>query len=277
MWYVLRGACENLEEIPVKLEVISRDPQGQARPAPILFVHGMWHGAWCWEEYFMPYFAQRGYTVHALSLRGHGASEGNKRFRWTSIADYVADVAQVVDRLPEAPVLVGHSMGGGIVQKYLESHQAPAAVLLAAAPPKGLLPATLRFVRRHLLAFLKVNLQLSMWPVVATPELAREGFFSAAMPEEQVRTYHDQMGNEAYRAYLDLMLLNLPRPGRVTTPLLVLGASRDTLISAADVKSTARAYGTQAEFFDMAHDMMLEDGWEAVADRIRAWLDEQGL
>jgi pimeloyl-ACP methyl ester carboxylesterase len=261
----------------VQLEVIFHEAQGEARLTPILFVHGMWHGAWCWDERFMPYFAQHGYAAYALSLRGHGASEGNKQFRWTSIVDYVTDVAQVAGQFPALPVLVGHSMGGGIVQKYLEAQRAPAAVLLAAAPPNGLLPATLRFAWRHPLAFLKVNFQLSMWPVVATPDLAREAFFSAAMPEEQVRAYHGRLQNEAYRAYLDLVLLNLPRPKRVSTPLLVLGASRDTLISAAEVKATARAYGTQAEFFDVAHDMMLEAGWQAVADRILAWLSEQGL
>ncbi len=261
----------------MQLEVISREPQGQARLTPILFVHGMWHGAWCWDEYFLPYFAQHGYAVHALSLRGHGASEGNKRFRWTSIADYVADVAQVASQLPSLPVLIGHSMGGGIVQKYLESHRAPAAVLLGAAPPRGLLGATLRFARRHPLVFLQVILKFSMWPVVATPELAREGFFSASMPEAQVRAYHGRLQNEAYRAYLDLVIFNLPRPKRVRTPMLVLGARRDTFISVADVESTARAYGTQAEFFDMAHDMMLEDGWQAVADRILAWLDTKDL
>jgi pimeloyl-ACP methyl ester carboxylesterase len=261
----------------MKLEMISREPESGGRATPLLFVHGMWHGAWCWDEYFLPYFAERGYEAHALSLRGHGASEGHERLRWTSAADYVADVAQVADQLPAPPVLVGHSMGGAIVQKYLESHQAPAAVLLAAAPPRGLLPATLRFAGRHPLAFLKVNLKLSMWPVVATPELAQEAFFSATMSEAQVRAYHEQMQNEAYRAYLDLMLLNLPHPKRVTTPLLVLGASRDTLISAAEVESTARAYGTEAEFLDMGHDMMLENGWQAVADRVLAWLDKRGL
>ncbi len=261
----------------MQLEVISREPLGVARPTPILFVHGMWHGAWCWDDYFLPYFAAHGYAVHALSLRGHGAGAERKRLRRTSLADYVADVEQVAGGLPSPPVLIGHSMGGGIVQKYLESHQAPAAVLLASVPSRGLLPATLRFARRHPLAFLQVNLRLSMWPVVATPGLTREGFFSATMPEEQVEEYFSRLQDESYRAYLDLTFLNLPRPRRVTTPLLVLGASRDTLISVAEVEATARAYGTQAEFFDMAHDMMLEAGWQAVADRILTWLEGRGL
>ncbi len=50
------------------------------------------------------------------------------------------------------------------------------------------------------------------------------------------------------------------------------------MISAGEVEATARAYGTKAEMFpDMAHDMMLESGWQSVADRILGWLSERGL
>jgi pimeloyl-ACP methyl ester carboxylesterase len=261
----------------VQLEVIVQKPPSTARPKSILFVHGMWHAAWCWAEYFLPYFAQHGYASHALSLRGHGGSEGRKRLRWNTLANYVADVAQVVGQMDEPPVLIGHSMGGMIVQKYLESHPAPAAVLLAAAPPGGVIPATVRVALRHPLAFLKVNLTLSMWPVVGAPALTREAFFSADMPEAKVATYFSRLQDESYRAYLDMLGLNLPRPEKVETPVLVLGAANDTIISRKDVVATARAYGTQAEFFDVAHDMMLEANWQTVAERILEWLGEKGL
>ena len=58
--------------------------------------------------------------------------------RFCSIADFVDDVASVANSLPEAPVVIGHSMGGFVVQKYLESHDAPAAVLVASVPPSGI-------------------------------------------------------------------------------------------------------------------------------------------
>jgi pimeloyl-ACP methyl ester carboxylesterase len=261
----------------VQLEVIVQKPPSTARPRPILFVHGMWHAAWCWAEYFLPYFAQHGYVSHALSLRGHGGSEGRKRLRWNTLADYVADVAQVAGQMDGPPVLIGHSMGGMIVQKYLELHPAPAAVLLAAAPPGGVIPATVRVALRHPLAFLKVNLTLSMWPVVGAPALTREAFFSTDMPEAKVATYFSRLQDESYRAYLDMLGLNLPRPEKVETPVLVLGAANDTIISRKDVAATARAYGTQAEFFDVAHDMMLEANWQTVAERILEWLGEKGL
>ncbi len=262
----------------MQLEIITQEPESISQAPPILFIHGMWHGAWCWAEHFMPYFAQRGYPSHALSLRGHGGSQGRDRLRWTSLADYVSDVAQVADQMDEPPILVGHSMGGMIVQKYLETHRAPAAVLLASAPPRGVIPATLRVFLRHPLAVLKANLTLSMYPVVGTPQLAQEALFSADMPEDKVTSYASRLQDEAYRAYLDMMGLNLPRPQRVETPLLVLGAKNDMIISRKDVETTARAYGVQAVFFpDMAHDMMLEAGWQGVADRILAWLDEHDL
>jgi alpha-beta hydrolase superfamily lysophospholipase len=262
----------------MKLEVIVQEPEFATQSTPLLFVHGMWHGAWCWAEHFVPYFAQRGHPAYALSLRGHGASEGRERLRWTSLAQYVADLEQVVNEMERAPVLIGHSMGGMIVQKYLESHQAPAAVLLASAPPKGLLGATLRLAGRHPLVFLNVNLTLKLYPAIGTPSLCREMLFSADMPEPEVEAYFARMQDEAYRAYLDMVLLNLPRPKRVKTPLLVLGAVNDKAISIGEVEATARAYDTQAEILaDMAHDMMLEAGWQAVADRILSWLGEQGL
>jgi hypothetical protein len=44
------------------------------------------------------------------------------------------------------------------------------------------------------------------------------------------------------------------------------------------IEATARAYGTQAALFpDMAHDMMLEPGWQSVAQTIRTWLNARGL
>ena len=260
------------------LEVITEKPASVTHPAPILLVHGMWHAAWCWEVYFLPYFSQHGYVTCALSLRGHGGSEGHERLRWTSLNEYVSDVAEVAGQMEAPPILVGHSMGGMIIQKYLESHQAPAAVLLATAPPKGVIPATLRVSLRHPLAFLKANVMLSMYPVVSTPRLARDAFFSVDMPEEKVSAFFSRLQDESYRAYLDMLGLNLPKVERIKTPLLVLGAENDRIISPKEVAATGRAYGAETELFPgMAHDMMLEAGWRAVADRTLSWLDEQDL
>jgi pimeloyl-ACP methyl ester carboxylesterase len=233
--------------------------------------------AWCWDEHFLPYFADRGYRAVALSLRGHGGSATPKPLRALSFTDYIEDIASVAAGLPAAPVVVGHSMGGVVVQKYLESHAAAAGVLMASVPPQGYLGSGLRWARRHPWHFAKLTVTGRSLPYVSTPELARERFFSPSTPEELVRGYAARLQEESSRSGLDGMV-RLPRPGRVRAPLLVLGAGEDGAVTEAEVRATARAYRTEPVIFaGMGHNMMLEPGWEAAAERIADWLAARGM
>jgi pimeloyl-ACP methyl ester carboxylesterase len=258
----------------MNLELITGKPHGDSYATPILFVHGAWHGAWCWDEHFLAYFAEQGFNAYALSLRNHGKSERVGQLRWKRAADYVADVAEVVRQIGEPPALVGHSLGGYIVQKYMEKWPVPAAVLVSSVPPRGALGASLRTLRRLPWAFIKANLQLSLWPIIDSPQLTRDAFFSKEMPAEQVNSYFARMQDESYLAYLDMVFLNLPRPRRVSqTPMLVLGGTNDAIFTPNEARATARRYNAEVEIFsNMAHDMMLESGWQAAADRIVSWL-----
>jgi pimeloyl-ACP methyl ester carboxylesterase len=263
----------------MKLEIINRQPDGEAKATPLLFVHGKWHGAWCWDEHFLPYFAAQGYNCTALSLRGHAGSEGREGLRWYSIADYVSDVEQVAIQLDEPPVIIAHSMGGFITQKYLETHpETRTAVLLTAIPPTGLWPTILALLRHKPELVLKTLVTLNPWMMLETQEKARWVLFSENLPEESLQKYYRQMNGESFRALLDELGLNLVRAKKIQTPLLVIGAENDTVIFPSMVQATARIYGTKAEIFpDMAHDVMLEAGWEKVAKRIEDWLSTQGL
>jgi pimeloyl-ACP methyl ester carboxylesterase len=259
------------------LEVIDKGSVSESHPAPLLFVHGAWHAAWCWDENFLSFFADKGYRALALSLRGHGGSPTPKRLRDCSFADYVEDVTSVADSLTARPVVVGHSMGGVIVQKYLESRDAPAGVLMASMPPQGYLASGLRWMSRHPWHFAKMTITGKSLPYVNTPQLARERFFSVHTPESLVLNCATRLQDESARAGAD-GLLKLPRPKRVTTTLLVLGALDDGAVTRREVLATARAYRTEAEFFaNMGHNMMLEPGWAAVAERIHNWLGTHRL
>jgi pimeloyl-ACP methyl ester carboxylesterase len=264
------------EEMRMRLEVLSREPASGAREVPLLFVHGAWHGAWCWEDNFLPYFAQQGYRVRALSLRGHGESERPRHFKTMRIARYVDDVAEVARGLPAAPVVIGHSMGGLVVQKYLERHPARAAILLAPVPPSGVLRTTLSIAGRHPLRFLRANATWSLAPLVNTPGLTREAFFTRDTDESLVHATFARIQDEAYWAFLDMLAFNLPRPRRVrrkSVPMLVLGGARDGIFIPREGEHTARAYRAQYQLFPgMGHDLMLDTGWQQVADRMLAWL-----
>jgi pimeloyl-ACP methyl ester carboxylesterase len=263
----------------IELELLVRQPTTQARPIPLLFIHGAWHGAWCWDEYFLPYFAAQGYASYALSLRGHGGSAGRKRIRWYSIEDYIDDVEQVVSQLPQPPVLIGHSMGGYVVQKYLEKHSVPAAVLVASIPKSGILPwLFLRYAPKHPIPFLKSMLGLNPYALLETFELAQEAFFSPEIPIEKAREYYARTHQESARISFEAGFLSLPKSKGVTTSMLVIAAGKDRLFTVSEEAATARAYQADFEIFpEMSHDMMLEPGWQAVADKIIAWLGERGI
>lgn len=255
----------------MKLEVISHYPTTPSQAPPILFVHGAWHGAWCWAEHFLPYCAAQGWEVHALSMRGHGGSEGS--LRWNSAQDYVADVAQVAATLRTPPVVVGHSMGGFVVQKYLEKHPAPAGVLLASLPHQGLLKTLLGETVRQPLVILRVALSLDLKPLIGTPALMKRAFFSDDVSQARIDDYFERMTSESFRIMLDACGMDLVRTEQVKAPILVMGVANDTLLPVSAIQATARAYGTEAVIFpDIAHDMMLERDWQAVADHVLGWL-----
>jgi alpha-beta hydrolase superfamily lysophospholipase len=73
-------------------------------------------------------------------------------------------------------------------------------------------------------------------------------------------------------------MVRYPNAVPVTAPLLVLGAADDGSRADGEVSAVARTYQTDAEFFpSMGHMMMLEPGWQAVAERMEGWLGGQGL
>lgn len=255
------------------LHVVRREPQGDhVHPTPVLFVHGAWHGAWCWEEHFLDHFAARGFRVAALDLRGHGSSPARGWFRSRRLRHYVQDVAEVAAGFDTPPVVVGHSMGGMVVQKYLEKHDAPKAVLLASGPPRGVIGVTLRVLRRHPITFLRMNATWSLYPLVDTHDKAREMFFSDALDDVTALGYTSRLQDESYVAFLDMLLLDLPRPKRVDTDVLVIGGAKDTIFPPDEVRRTAAAYGVQPVMFEGAHDLMLEPCWPEVATAIEGWL-----
>ena len=237
----------------------------------ILFIPGMWHGGWCYEEHFVPWFRERGYDARSVTLR-HTEARHSAGARTARIRDYVEDVAASAVAFKAPPVVVGHSMGGYIAQHYLESHHAPAAVMLASAPPGGIVRDSLRIGANHPLRLLAANATLNLYEVVKTPERARELFFSALLDDDSVARYQAKMTDGSYLAYMDLLGLDRPNVDKIRArhvPMLVLRGEGDASISAGDAAAITRAYDAEFKSFPvMGHDLMLDVGWEDVAGAI---------
>lgn len=265
-------------QAPGRLELIVREPgtPGQ-RGTPLLFVHGAYTAAWSWEEHYLPFFAKRGWHSTAVSLSGHGDSEGREFLDSFSLDKFVTDVLEVIAGLERPPVLIGHSMGGLIVQKCLESIDVPAVVLMASVPPQGLMSAaTNLFISRPTLM---LDLNRTLGGGVPFLESLRDALFYQPVSHATLLECFMRMQPESMRAIWDMTLFNLPQTARMhRPPMLVLGAEHDALIPVSQVELTAQTYGVTAEIFpNFGHGMMLETHWQAPAERIAEWLDEQGL
>jgi pimeloyl-ACP methyl ester carboxylesterase len=251
---------------PVACEVLSRLPARPTAKPPLLFVHGLSHGAWCWDEHWMPAAAERGWPCYAISYRGHGGSDGHDRIRRWKLRDYEHDVMQAVIDLPSPPVLIGHSMGALVVRRVLARYPAPAAVLVTPAGAGHGLSVLARLARRDPLNALRaVTLQ--------SVRLDRRHLFSGLDPADAER-HERRLTAESPLAQLEITLA--PRPARAHGPVLVLGAGDDALVPPHDVVRTARSYGTIAHLFrGMGHDVMLEPRWPEPLTLMLDWLDEQ--
>lgn len=182
-----------------RLKVISKPAKtGSGGKPPIVFVHGAWHGAWCWDARFLGYFADHGFDCHAPDLRGHGDSPAVNPMRWNRINDYVEDILSVVDGLDRRPVLIGHSMGGFICQHCMRRSDRLAAVgLLATVPHRGALPVSLKVARQRPLDFALVNLTWSLYPPVRDPAKAKHMFLEDNVSDADAAEFAGRLTDES--------------------------------------------------------------------------------
>jgi pimeloyl-ACP methyl ester carboxylesterase len=255
----------------MKLEILSSSPTSQPI-GTIILVHGAWHSAICWADTFLPYFAECGFKVLAPSLRNHGKNEANGSLRWRRIREYAADIQQVVNNTEGKVYLVGHSMGGHVVQKYLElypDNRVEKAVLLCSVPPHGVWRSTLKAIRTQPFSFLLVNLTFSLKPIISTKEKVKELFFTNRISDKALDIAFNNVQDESYLAYLDMLFLDLPQPKKIKTPMLVIGGGDDFIFGKKDVLATAKAYNTEGVFFEgEAHNLFMEDNWQEAAKAI---------
>ncbi len=258
------------------LELLHEAPRSHPSKGSLLLIHGACMGAWAWKDNFLPWFAEHGYDTYAVSLRNHAGSEKQGKLRFKSIYEYVDDLRQAVKPLEGPVYLLGHSMGGFLVQHYFSGPTDPKVkkgVLLCASPAQGNFSVLARLARIVPLSFLKANLLMSWKPVLKSVANARKLMFSPGYPEEALQGVMRQMQDESFLAFLEMTALNLPNHKKIQTPLMVIGGERDVLISEKSTRKLASLLGVEPLIVPGgSHNLMLEKGWETLAARIDQFL-----
>ena len=229
----------------------------------VLFVHGGFHGAWCWRP-TIAYLAARGIRSAAVDLRGHGGLPQDETYIAQGVEAMTQDVLEAGRMLAEDYVLAGHSVGALIAMKAAMDRKPRGRIRLAPAAP-GNVPAG------HALP------RFPATRAVQAPgeERARKWFLSGSSSPD-------------IGAYLSLLCPESPRllnecfhdgvavdPAAISVPTLCISGAKDEspLHRRAQDRAIAEMYGAELRTVPRSgHCMMLDDGWEDTAREIHDWL-----
>lgn len=84
---------------------------------PLVLIHGMTDNSRSWSL-IAPYFAEAGYHIYMVDLRGHGETDQPDTGFYTT-ADYAADVSAFMDAMGIGQAdIIGHSLGSMTAQTF---------------------------------------------------------------------------------------------------------------------------------------------------------------
>jgi len=261
-----------------KVAIESFLPDEKKYDTPLLFVHGSSCGSWVWAN-FTSYFSSRGWTCHVLNLRGHHLSPPIDDWADVGVEEYLEDVDRAVQMIDDTFILIGHSMGGVLAQKYAETKNPEKLILLHTSPP-------IQVVQKiDFSAFLKRGKEKGR--IMGEKVLESDGdpnnligymFDEGNVDDDVLEMTHKKMGKESSRAIIEMQKVNVDNEN-VRCPVYVLGFNLEKLGIHYPVnlsEELARYY--QAADYRIiepgGHMFMLEKNWEEFADVIGTWLKE---
>lgn len=247
----------------------------------ILLIHGAWLNGHSWKG-FKDRYETRGYKVVAPSWPYDERSPAElrakpaKELKNLSQKQIIDSYEHVIRGLDEPPILIGHSLGGVIVQHLLDRGLGAAGVAIDPAPTPGV-PLGPQAIASAL-------------PVLGDPfsggkvmRMSRKFFrtrFAQTLPADKVDEQYDRYivptpGKVYWNGVIGALPINWKNPQRA--PLLLIAGGVDLI---ADASMTKAIYNKQKRaptltefklYPDRSHWTCLDAGWEEVADFSLDW------
>jgi pimeloyl-ACP methyl ester carboxylesterase len=248
----------------------------------VVFVHGLYLNSDSWQPW-VTLASSRGYACHSPSWPCHDGNPAalrnavDPKLGSLTFGGVTRFLERYLQSLPDRPVLIGHSVGGLLVQKLINLGYGRAGVAISSAPAQGILSLDPHFWAAN---FPHVNPFAGNRPVLMTPERFHYTFCN---------TMERSASDEAFQRYVVPESRGVPRSlltrqARINfradhPPLLFVTGDRDHLTPAAMVARNARAYARAGKpvefklFTDRSHFICNQDDWQAVAAFVLDWVD----
>lgn len=259
----------------------------------ILFIHGAWLTANSWDT-FRTYFEDRGYNTLApawpykdapvQTLRAHPPA-ALARLGADEILEHYT---RIIQEQPEPPILIGHSFGGLFVQILLDRGLGQVGVAIDPAAPRGIMPPPVA-----LKAASGVFSTWGFWKKIRrmTFKQFQFGFVNTLPLNVQQAAYDAYVVPESGRLFFQAINAALDPHSPLTVnfrnstraPLLMTAGTKDHTVPLSQVLANYHKYRHSnartdlLTFQNRTHWLIKQDGWEEVAGKIDAWLNEFGV
>jgi pimeloyl-ACP methyl ester carboxylesterase len=271
--------------------VTAQNTADPAAPDTIVLVHGLWVTPRSWELW-VEHYEDGGYRVLApaypgLEVEVEALNEDPSPIEALTIPAVVEHYEGIIGELEKPPILMGHSMGGLIVQILLDHGYGAAGVAIDSVPPEGVRGVALAQAR-------------AVFPVLRNPAnrnkavgFTKEQFhyaFTNTLSEEDSDKVYERYHIPAPGSFVWAAVLANFEPGRQDgyvnyknddrAPLLLIAGGEDHVVPASVTESNFKHYRNSSattdyhEFTGRLHYTVREDGWEAVADYALEWAKE---
>lgn len=248
----------------------------------IIFIHGMFQNPKSWKKW-EDYFSSKGYNCIAPAWPLHNGDPVALRANPPeglgdlNLQDILTEIKSVVAQI-ESPIVIGHSVGGLIVQLLINQGLASVGVAINSVAPNAMLDFDWGFFKNSAL--------------IANPFKGNEPFFmdEKAFHGSFANTLDEVASNQAFNEFATHDSRNVLRDcmgddGKLDVeaphaPLLLIAGEKDEIIPNTLTLKNFEAYTDASsvisfkEFAGRSHYICGEPGWEEVAEYVLNWLEQ---
>ncbi|PJZ71181.1 hypothetical protein CH373_01295 [Leptospira perolatii] len=264
----------------VTKETANSNEQNESRKN-VLLVHGMW----CTKSHMsrvQTCLENLGYNCHTANLPFHEKGE-HSQLSNLGISDYVDFLESELDRLQwKSPILLGHSLGGLLVQLLATRINPSALIMLTPVPPLGISG----FSWKGTFTVIDILSTPFFWRKtnILGPKKFAYGIYNCLPKEEQellYKTFVKESGKVAFQTFLpflDMRLTTRVQHRKIKCPVFIASASHDKVTPPKIGKKLSKKFKV-AEYKlyqQCSHWMITEPKIESVLTDADAWLKQTG-
>jgi len=251
----------------------------------IVLIHGMFQNPKSWTNW-KNFFELKGFDVIAPAWPLHQGEpsalranppHGLGELRLDSI---ITEVETLIYSLPEKPIVIGHSVGGLIVQILINRGLAKAGVAISSVAPNKMIDFDWAFLKN---AATIANPLKGNEFVPMDLETFHGAFANTLSEQEDASAFEQTATHDSRNVFRDCMgstgNIDVSQPH---APLLFIAGAEDKICPADLNDKNFKAYTDESsvttirEFPNRSHFICNEPGWEEVVDVIENWLASHG-